>query len=133
MPMPCRCLRVSCRRFSHRRCMCMCRCREVEGQYWLAADMRLQCFTAQWTAFAIYGVVMVVVYVVGLPLGIMALLLKNKATLYGPDSKDTMARYGFLYDSYGPDAWWWETEELLRKLLLTAVSVLMDSGSPLQV
>jgi hypothetical protein len=35
--------------------------------------------------------------------------------------------------SYGPGAWWWETEELVRKLLLTAVAVLLDAGSPLQV
>ena len=31
------------------------RCREVEGHYWLVADMRLQCFTSTWTAYAIYG------------------------------------------------------------------------------
>jgi len=37
------------------------------------------------------------------------------------------------YDSYGPRAWWWETEELLRKLLLTSVAVLLDPGSPVQV
>jgi hypothetical protein len=30
-------------------------------------------------------------------------------------------------------AWWWEVEELLRKLFLTALVVLMDPGSPLQV
>jgi hypothetical protein len=35
--------------------------------------------------------------------------------------------------SYGPTAWWWEVEELVRKLLLTAVAVLLDAGSPLQV
>ncbi len=35
--------------------------------------------------------------------------------------------------SYGEAAWWWETEELVRKLLLTAVAVLLDAGSPLQV
>jgi hypothetical protein len=34
---------------------------------------------------------------------------------------------------YGPTAWWWEVEELLRKLLLTAVVVLMDVDSYLQV
>ena len=34
--------------------------------------------------------------------------------------------------SYGESAWWWEAEELVRKLLLTAVAVLLDAGSPLQ-
>ena len=35
--------------------------------------------------------------------------------------------------AYGPSAWWWEVEELVRKLLLSAVVVLVESGSPLQV
>ncbi len=43
------------------------------------------------------------------------------------------ATYGFLYTDYGPTAWWWEVEELVRKLLLSALVVLIDAGSPLQV
>ena len=108
-------------------------CRLVEGEYWLVADMRLQCFSAEWLAYAIYGAVMCVLYVGGLPLGILYVLFKRRKTLFGPGSEATMRTYGFLYDSYGPVAWFWETEELVRKLLLTAVAVLMDAGSPLQV
>ena len=40
--------------------------------------------------------------------------------------------YGFLYLEYGPSAWWWEVEELVRKLLLSSLVVLIDAGSPLQ-
>jgi hypothetical protein len=40
--------------------------------------------------------------------------------------------YGFLYLEYGPTAWWWEVEELVRKLLLSSLVVLIDAGSPLQ-
>ncbi len=43
------------------------------------------------------------------------------------------ATYGFLYLEYGPNAWWWEVEELVRKLLLSSLVVLIDAGSPLQV
>ncbi len=43
------------------------------------------------------------------------------------------ATYGFLYLDYGESAWWWEVEELVRKLLLSALVVLIDAGSPLQV
>jgi hypothetical protein len=45
----------------------------------------------------------------------------------------TQATYGFLYLEYGPTAWWWEVEELVRKLLLSSLVVLIDAGSPLQV
>ena len=38
-----------------------------------------------------------------------------------------------MEQEYGPTAWLWEVEELVRKLLLSAVVVLIDQGSPLQV
>jgi hypothetical protein len=69
------------------------RCREVEGTYYLVADMRLECFTPEWWGYGIYGIVMVAVYVVGLPALILSVLYKNKATLFGPHSEDTMSRY----------------------------------------
>ncbi len=43
------------------------------------------------------------------------------------------ATFGFLYLEYGPSGWWWEVEELVRKLLLSALVVVIDAGSPLQV
>ena len=87
--------------------------------------------------YAIYALVMGAVYVFGLPAGVLFLLYRRRHTLFG-NSKDpliatTQSTFGFLYLSYGPTAWWWEVEELVRKLLLSAVVVLFDSGSPLQV
>ena len=65
------------------------------------------------------------------------LLFRRRHKLFG-DAKDpfvatTQSAYGFLYMAYGPTAWWWEVEELIRKLLLSAVVVLIEPGSPLQV
>ncbi len=53
-----------------------------------------------------------------------------RGCLSAPGLQET---YGFLYLEYGPSAWWWEVEELVRKLLLSSLVVLIDSGSPLQV
>ena len=108
-------------------------CVTIDNVSYLIADMRLQCYTPQWSMYAIYGVVMVVLYVVGFPFTIFCVLYRNRHTLFGPDSGPTMRLYGFLYDAYGPTACYWEVEELIRKLLLTAVAVLLDTGNPLQV
>ena len=107
-------------------------CRTIDGTSWLVADMRLQCYTREWSGLAVYAVVMAVVYVAGLPLATFGLLLRQRRLgrlfpTQGPDP------YGFLYEVYGPSAWWWEVEELVRKLLLSAVVVLIEPGSPLQV
>jgi hypothetical protein len=72
-------------------------------------------------------------YVVGLPVAIVVILWRRRERLFGSRSGLTRAMYGFLYEPYGPTAWWWEVEELVRKLLLSAVVVLIDAGSPLQV
>ena len=76
------------------------RCIPVEGKYWLVVDMRLQCFTSRWLAFAGYGLAMAVVYVIGLPVLTVVLLQRHRATLFGPRSETTMKRFGFLYERY---------------------------------
>lgn len=115
----------------------MFKCVQVDGTFWLAADMRLQCYDQRWAGYAVYAVLCGVVYVVGLPLGVFIVLFRRRHKLFG-DSADpfvatTRAKYGFLYEVYGRDGWWWEVEELVRKLILSAVVVLFESGSPLQV
>ena len=112
-------------------------CVNIEDQYWLAADMRLVCYDGKWFGYAVYGAVCGVLYIVGFPLAVLVLLYRRRRELYGSADDalvaSTRARFGFLYEAYGPTAWWWEVEELVRKLFLSAVVVLIESGSPLQV
>ena len=70
-------------------------------------------------------------------MAVFVTLFHRRHKLFG-DPKDpfvasTKETYGFLYLMYGPSAWWWEVEELVRKVLLSAVVVLISPGSPLQV
>jgi hypothetical protein len=113
------------------------KCRNIDGVWWLAADMRLRCYDGRWAGFAIYGLIMAALYIVGLPAAVLWILWRRRHKLFGsptdPFVASTRTTYGFLYEDYGASAWWWEVEELLRKLLLSAVVVLIDEGSPLQV
>ena len=108
-------------------------CVDVDATSYLVVDMRLQCYTARWSLYALYSVIMFAVYVIGFPLAIFAVLFRNRHTLYGDDSAATHRMYGFLYDGFGQSACYWEVEELIRKLLLTAAAVLLDAANPLQV
>ena len=84
-----------------------------------------------------YALICGVIFVAGFPLSIGVLLFRRRHKLFGdaadPFVATTRSTYGFLYNAYGPSAWWWEVEELVRKLLLSAVVVLIEPGSPLQV
>ncbi len=123
----------------------MFKCRHIDDEWWLAADMRLRCYDGRWAGYALYAVGMALVYVVGLPVLVLWILFKRRRALFvthggrgasadvTAQAAATRTTYGFLYEAYGPGAWWWEVEELVRKLLLSAVVVLIEDGSPLQV
>ena len=94
-----------------------------------------------------YGLLVAVFYVVGLPVTVFVLLWRRRHALFlssvSTDATVTSAspevvaknraKYGFLYEAYGPSAYFWEAEELVRKLLLSAIVVLIPTDSPLQV
>ncbi len=93
-----------------------------------------QCYTNEWAYVAIYAIVMAIVYVIGLPVVVFVLLFRRRHELFkGPTSAAVKEQYGFLYVVYGPSAWWWEVEELVRKLCLSSIVVLIDPSSPLAV
>ncbi len=54
-------------------------------------------------AYAIYCIVMIGVFVAGMPVGIYAALSRHKYTLFGPASHSTQRRLGFLYEMYVPN------------------------------
>ena len=106
------------------------RCTEIEGVWYLAKDMRLVCYTSQWSALAFYAVVMIIVYVLGLPLAISVILIRHRKHLHAHSDKGTATRhmFGFLYLPYkGAD--YWEVEELIRRLFLSALVILFDAQS----
>jgi hypothetical protein len=109
------------------------KCQTVEGVPYLAVDLRLQCYTAQWAGIAIYAAVMLIVYTIGLPVAVFLVLWHRRHKLFGPVSARTRASWGFLYECYGEHAWCWEVVELVRKVLLTSFVVLLNAHSPLQV
>ena len=67
------------------------KCQTVEGVQYLSADLRLQCYTAQWAGFAAYAGVMLAVYTVGLPVGVFLALWYRRTKLYGANSEPTLS------------------------------------------
>jgi hypothetical protein len=76
---------------------------------------------------------MIALYTVGLPVGVFLILWHRRHKLYGSNSERTRVSWGFLYESYGASAWFWEVQEMLRKLFLTSFVVVLSAHSPLQV
>lgn len=86
------------------------KCLNVEDDWFLEADMRLQCFTPEWTLVALVAIVTICAYTVGLPIGIAVWLRSRRTTLEAPNTKKEL---GFLYEFYGtqPGVYLWEVSE----------------------
>ena len=71
-----------------------------------------------------YAIAYGLVYVAGLPATVFVLLYRRRHKLYGdggdPFVATTRAKFGFLYEVYGPNAWYvmgWELFKLRHVVL----------------
>jgi hypothetical protein len=117
-------------------------CHEIEGISYLRADYSLVCTDSAWKDWACYASVWLAVFVVGVPMLMLSKLLdyriKLKASLQNRDgsSDPRDLDFGFLLYDYRTDHPWacmWESEEMLRKLLLSTIGGFWETKSPLAI
>jgi len=86
----------------------------ASGEIVMAGDTRLSCQSASYSFYSMFAWVALVVFAVGIPLGIVALVLylNRKHQL---NSGATLQRYGALYEWYSDEFAWFEAVSLARK------------------
>jgi hypothetical protein len=88
--------------------------------YWVHNTTQ-ECFTGWHTVWALnLGLPAVLLLCLGVPVGLLALLLVNKAKAADAKFRE---RFGFLYRNYTSSKIWWEAAWASQTVLLTAVAV----------
>jgi nitrate reductase NapE component len=114
------------------------------GQSWLRADYSISCTSTAHRAYQAYGVVMVLVYPVGIPLLYTYILWCRTTRWQGlradgitPTDRglsrqvhSSLKSAEFLWSPYKPHAYWWELAECIRRLALTGFLVFIAPGDP---
>jgi hypothetical protein len=59
------------------------KCELIGAQYWLASDMTLECYTSDWTYYALLSLISICVFAVGVPVASFYLLYLNSGVLTG--------------------------------------------------
>jgi hypothetical protein len=102
-------------------------CKEVNGMSYLLSDFRLQCYTREYNQYAGAGIIMIVLYPIGIPAFLLIMLLRQMSELKNPGVK---AELGFLYAGYNYEHWWFDltTRSTNSFLLFSLDSFLMVSS-----
>ena len=130
-----------------------------DGSSRLVADYSIDCNNPIHKAYEAYSGIMIIIYPIGVPALYMIFLWKSKDRINPPDSlvvrdderhlvkgavlqKEKMklrltyediADIGFLYETYKPRCWYFEIVECFRRLMLTAIPVLIMRETATQV
>ena len=103
-------------------------CTEIDGSYYLQTDLRVSCYSSQWTSYTYASLILILLYPVGVPIFFFSILRVNQEHLREPRIR---AQLGFLYAGYRGECWWFEITESIHKLTLTSVLAFLPSGAQL--
>lgn len=103
-------------------------CVTLRGVQYLRDDTSVRCYDRAWVGWASISTLSILVYCLGIPLA--AFLLSRT---YHDKHTDARRRAQLLLSSYTTTAWWTESVDLIRKLLLTAVVTIVAPNTRLQL
>lgn len=95
-----------------------------EDKQFLFVSPTDQCFSPTYQGYFIWALIMVVVYVVGVPLAALILLIKFRKAV----AENIIMVCRFLADGYKADRFYWEVVIVLRKCLIVACIILFRSN-----
>jgi len=103
-------------------------CVTVENHSYLVADLSISCENSKYITIACINIIFLVMYPIGVPLAYFVFLNRVKASFRDPR---TLLQYGFLYDAYANDRWYWEILDMLHKLMLTSLVTFLPTSAVL--
>jgi hypothetical protein len=93
-------------------------CENIAGTRYLVEDFSISCDSQKWKTYAYINPVVVLFWPVGVPLGFLLVLVRNRARLKSPTFRLQM---GFIYDAYTAESWWFEMFDMVNKLFMTSL------------
>jgi hypothetical protein len=101
-------------------------CRTIEGVSYLVADFNIRCSSSRWFNAALYNVVFVVIYPIGILSMFAWILWENRDRL---NEFECLIQFGFLYGDYNHDVWWFELVDMSHKLFMTSALALIPDDA----
>merc|ERR1711865_597726 len=113
------------------------RCQQIDGVLHpvLSADVSQSCYLGKHYYYSIVAFVFMGLYIVGIPLYIVILLLRNRKALHDkshPNHDAVKYELDGLYIQYEPKYYWFELVIVIHKMIMTGAISIVANGTPLQ-
>ena len=110
------------------------RCQHVgnatHGTSYLMVDYTIECFDDTWYAMLTPILIIIVFFSLGLPLAYAGVLYRHRATLDDPATRRLL---GIIYATFKPAMYFYESVNMLFKLVLWAILVFFDHKNQFQL
>ena len=109
------------------------KCTTVGKAQYLVADYSVECWTGEHASAVPVMLVCLVVYVIGIPIASTVVLRCKRSKLFDKNDSTVRDVYGSLYEAYEPQFWYFESIEMIKKMILAGGLVLVAPGSSAQI
>eukprot|EP00947_MAST-08B_sp_MAST-8B-sp1_P001648 g1648.t1 len=100
------------------------------GSWYMTADFSLRCYDTTYNGMLALAILLMVLFVCGIPVLFAFLLYKKRHSLEEPATKKLL---GMLYMSYKPEAYWFESVQMTFKLALWMSLALFKDDPQLKI
>jgi hypothetical protein len=116
----------------------MFKCKEIQGRFYLVADFSVECYVGTWWSYAVFAILCIIVYVIGIPFAQLYVLWKHRKNLHENSAEDPQShrlvkkQFGSLYENFTDDCYYFEIVNTFRRLLMTGGLILVGEQSVVQ-
>ena len=108
--------------------MLSCTQKMENGTTWLLSDLRVQCWVGKHLNYVLwYTLPSLVIWCVGLPVGILVLIVKYRKDLR---TSNNLIRFSFLCKGYKPSMFFWTFLIIFKKYFILIETVLFSQQNP---
>lgn len=104
--------------FVSRMVLAVYNCETIEGESFLLADFSLRCWDEAHMVYVGGMSAFILLYPIGIPLVYYVVLRKHRRLFRDPA---VVLQFGFLFEAYSDDRWFWELVDMGHKLMLVSI------------
>ncbi|EWS73742.1 transmembrane protein, putative (macronuclear) [Tetrahymena thermophila SB210] len=109
-------------------------CEKFDTTFYMKSQMNQECYTSEHNFYIIFLIVPVLILVIVIyPLAMLYILCRNYSKMYDSTSTSIIRRYGYFFQGFKRNTWWWEFAKTWYKTIVLLLSTYFNSEPVIQL